>query len=304
MPDDLLKSNLEKVSIYARVSPDHKFKLIKALKDLGHIVAMTGDGVNDAPALKLASIGVAMGLGGTEVARQASAMILTDDNFATIVDAVEEGRAVNGNIKRTLQYLLSHNLAELLFILSTTIFGLPIPLLPVNLLWLNLVTDGFPALALASESVPKEFLKETIGPSKRAFFDRSFYQELFFVASVITFIALMIYKFGYINNDLISARSLSFNFLVYVGLFRSFSCRSDLKTYFELRPNYYHLLSVFLPICFQLFLQRWETLRALFELKQLSLTTNFILMILATIPVSLVEISKILRRRWWGGDFR
>jgi Ca2+-transporting ATPase len=296
MPEESLREKVEAVSVYARVSPDHKLKLVSTLKELGHIVAMTGDGVNDAPALKLASIGVAMGKGGTEVARQASAMILTDDNFATIVDAVEEGRAVNGNIKRTLQYLLSHNLAELLFILATTVIGLPTPLLPLNLLWLNLVTDGFPALALAGERVPKEFLSQTTGPSKKSFFDRSFYQELFFVASIITFMASMIYRYAYSKNDLITARSLSFNFLVYVGLMRSFSCRSDIKTYFEMGPNIYHLVSVLFPICIQLLLQQWETLRTVFEMKQLSLMTNFLLLLLATIPVSLVEISKIWKR--------
>jgi Ca2+-transporting ATPase len=145
-----LKDRVKNVAVYARVSPEDKLKIVRAWKENGSIVAMTGDGVNDAPALKEASIGVSMGKGGTEVARQASSMILADDHFATIVSAIEEGRAIYGNIRRTIAYLLSGNLAEILIMLGAAVAGWPTPLAPIHLLWINLVTDGLPSLALAA----------------------------------------------------------------------------------------------------------------------------------------------------------
>lgn len=286
----------ERVSVYARVTPGHKLKLIGALKKSGHIVAMTGDGVNDAPALKTASIGVSMGKGGTEVARQASSMVLTDDNFATIIDAVEEGRAVYGNIRRTLQYLLSTNMAELFFILTAIIIGWPVPLLPINLLWLNLITDGIPALALAAEKVPKEYLEESQRPSTKSFFDRVFYSEMVFIGLLITVMCLLVYDYGLRHHDLLQARTLGFSFLVYAVLFRSFSCRSETKTFFEMKPNFYHLLSVLIPVILQVLIQKNEFLSRIFKIEEISLEKNLILMGLACIPVTIVEIYKIMKR--------
>lgn len=287
----------QKVSVYARFSPGNKLKLVHALKAQGKIVAMTGDGVNDAPALKAASIGLAMGKGGTEVARQASSIVLTDDNFATIVDAIEEGRAVNGNIKRTLQYLLSTNAAELLFILGSIAIGWPIPLLPTNLLWLNLVTDGLPSLALAAEKVPEGYLLESTRPSPKDFFDNSFYKEMIFVGVFITLLSFGVYYYGLTQHDHLTARSMAFSFIVFVVLCRSFSCRSDTKTFFEMKLNYYHLFSVLVPLVFQFAMQRFDLFLKVFNIKSLSLGTNFILLALAFVPVTLVEISKVWRRK-------
>lgn len=294
-PQELAETS-ENVSVYARVSPQNKLDLVSVLKSKGHIVAMTGDGVNDAPALKMASIGIAMGKGGTEVARQASSMVLTDDNFATIVDAIEEGRAVNGNIKRTLQYLLSTNLAELMFILIATIFGFPIPLLPINILWLNLVSDGLPSLALATEKIPSHYLEENKGPIAKSFFNRDFYQEMIFVSFIITVMCLVIYKYGLSHYDILTARSIAFSFLVYVVLFRSFSCRSKTKTFFELRPNYYHLVAVILPILLQFGMQEVKLFLDIFKIKAIPLQLNFALLCLAILPVTLIEVVKIWKR--------
>lgn len=285
------------VLIYARVSPENKLKLVEVLKSKGLVVAMTGDGVNDAPALKMASVGMAMGRGGTEVARQASSIILTDDNFATIVVAVEEGRAVNGNIKRTLQYLLSTNLAELSFLLIATIAGWPIPLHPINLLWLNLVSDGLPALALAAEKVPFAYLKSSKKPSAKSFFDYSFYQEMILVGLIITFMSLGVYRYGLNSYDIITARSLAFSFLVYVILFRSLSCRSETKTFIELKPNYFLILAILIPTGFQIIMQHFDFFLGVFKIKHLSFKVNLVLIGLSLIPVTLVEAFKFWRRR-------
>jgi Ca2+-transporting ATPase len=297
MSQEKLLKVCEEVSVYARVSPENKLNLVNALKKNGHIVAMTGDGVNDAPALKSASIGVAMGLNGTDVARQAASMVLTDDNFSTIVDAVEEGRGVNGNIKRTLQYLLSTNLAELLFILGATIVGWPIPLLPINILWVNLVTDGLPSLALAAEKVPPDYLLNSHRPSPDSFFDKSFYWELILVSVMISGISLGIYYYSLNHFTPLMARSISFSFLVYVVLLRSCSCRSFRKTFFEIKPNFSLLLALTVPLAFQISFQEFDFLLEIFKVSYLPLNTHLILVVLALIPVTLVEIHKIWSRK-------
>ena len=153
MPDEELQSRAPDIAVYARVTADHKLRIVRALKATGAVVAMTGDGVNDAPAISGADIGIAMGKSGTEVTRQAADMIITDDNFATIVAAVEEGRGIYDNIRKTLQYLLAGNTGELLLMTACVAANLPSPLLPIHLLWINLVTDGLPALCLATDPI-------------------------------------------------------------------------------------------------------------------------------------------------------
>lgn len=299
MSPEELSERVEKVAVYARVSPEHKVKIVQAWKDKGNVVAMTGDGVNDAPALKQASIGIAMGKGGTEVARQASSMILTDDNFATIVSAVEEGRAIYGNIRRTIQYLLSGNLCEILVMLGAAIAGMPAPLAPIHLLWINLVTDGIPALALAAEPVPKDSLATTKRPSPGTFFDKDFYKEMAFIGGITAIMALAVYGYSLQIADEITARTNVFSFLVFAELFRSFACRSDTKTIFQmgLTSNMYHLVAVAIPISFQLTLHHTELFQDIFKVTSVSWYECIVMGLLTLIPVTAIEIRKWMKQK-------
>lgn len=299
LSDTELRQQVEKIAVYARVSPEHKLRIVRAWQSLGHVVAMTGDGVNDAPALKQASIGVSMGRGGTEVARQASSMILTDDNFATIVSAVEEGRAIYGNIRRTIQYLLSGNLSEILIMLGAAIAGWPAPLAPIHLLWINLVTDGLPSLALAAEPVPKNFLKSTKRPSPENFFSRHFYSEMIFIGITISVMSLLVYGYSLKFEDEATARTHVFTFLVFAELFRSFACRSETQTVFQLglQSNMYHIAAVMVPMLFQISLHHFPVFQSVFKVTSISWGECLLFLFMTLIPVTAVEVRKLIKGR-------
>jgi Ca2+-transporting ATPase len=287
------------ITVYARVSPEDKLRIVKAWKSRGEIVAMTGDGVNDAPALRQANIGVAMGKGGTEVARQAASMILTDDNFATLSAAVEEGRAVFGNIRRTVLYLLTGNFTEILIMLGAVVLGWPAPLMPIHLLWINLVTDGLPSLALASEPVPKDAMKTADRPSPASFFNRDFYTRIFWIGVVSAALALGVYGYSLKTEGLEIARSDIFTFLVFEELFRSFACRHENRTFFQMgwRSNVFLLLAVFIPIVFQLTLHHTEWFRDIFQVTPIGWRDCIAMLILPLIPVTILEVRKIIKQR-------
>ncbi len=293
-----LEDSFREVNVFARVSPEHKLSLVRSLKKQGFTIAMTGDGVNDGPALKEASVGIAMGKGGTEVARQASSLVLTDDNFSSIVSAVEEGRAVHGNIKRSIQFLLSQNLAELLFIGIAAAAGWPIPLNPMALLWINVVTDGVPALALAAEKIPVNFLSTSGKTGWKNFFDRDFQIELYSVGVLLTLLTIAVYLYGEsLHGETLTARSYAFTFLIFAILFRSLSCRSEYFTFLEMRPNMGLLISIIVPICFQFLMQQSPYLLEIFDVRALSLQEITVLLVVSPIPVLLVELFKVIRRK-------
>lgn len=219
MSEKELESVVEDVAIYARVNPEHKMKIIRALKAHGHIVAMTGDGVNDAPALKIADIGIAMGITGTDVAKEASEMVLADDNFASIVNAVEEGRGVYDNIRKFVNYLLSCNLGEVLLIFIATILGVPLPLIAVHLLWINLVTDGFPAMALGVDPIADDAMKRPPRKVKSRIMSMGMSLNVITMGFLIAIATIIVFYIGLLK-DLQTARTMAFTTIVLLEIVR------------------------------------------------------------------------------------
>ncbi len=225
MSDDELMNFVENVSVYARVSPEHKIRIVKAWQEKGNIVAMTGDGVNDAPALKQADIGVAMGITGTEVAKDASSMILTDDNFATIIKAVENGRNVYRNIKNAILFLLSGNFGAILTVLYASLVNLALPFSPVHLLFINLLTDSLPAIALGLEPHTKQVMKEHPRSKGENILSKEFLLRVGIEGSVISIITVIAYHIGYKENAVL-ASTFAFGTLCMSRLFHGFNCKS------------------------------------------------------------------------------
>lgn len=233
--DSELNKIINSVTVYARVSPSHKLRIVRALKRQGHIVAMTGDGVNDAPAIKEADIGIAMGATGTDVTKEAASMILADDNFATIVAAVEEGRGIYDNIRKFIRYLLACNLGEVLTMFIATLAGLPLPLLPVQILWVNLVTDGLPAMALGVDPNNHDIMNRPPRHPKESVFSRGLSRKIiargFQIGISTVLVFAMVY---YFKNNLAEARTMAFCTLVFCQMFHVFDCRSEVYNIFEI----------------------------------------------------------------------
>jgi Ca2+-transporting ATPase len=230
--DDALQQVARDVSVFTRVSPEHKLKLIQAYRSGDQITAMTGDGVNDAPALKKADIGVAMGITGTDVAKEASDMILLDDNFATIVAAVEEGRVIYDNVRKFIKYLLSCNASEILVMFVGPILGMPLPLLPLQILWINLVTDGLPALALGVEPPEENVMRRPPYSSTESIFGRGMGVFILMAGLVISLMALGVGFVGW-YRDSDSWQTLLFTTLVFSQLAVALSVRSESSSLWE-----------------------------------------------------------------------
>jgi Ca2+-transporting ATPase len=223
-----LERDLQNIEVFARVSPAHKLQIVSGLQDQGHLVAMTGDGVNDAPALKKADIGVAMGITGTDVSKEAAAMTLTDDNFASIVAAVEEGRGVFGNIKKYLMYLLSSNIGEMLLMTGASLAGIPLPLSAVQILYVNLVTDGLPALALAVDPPESDLMRRPPRDPKTGIFTRPVVALMLTggIWSSIVNLGLFLWALN-AGRSLPEAMTMTFLSLVLIQFFKAYNFRSD-----------------------------------------------------------------------------
>ncbi len=235
MSDEQLKEFVPNISVYARVSPEHKIRIVRAWQEKGMIVAMTGDGVNDAPALKQADIGVAMGVTGTEVAKDAAAMVLTDDNFATIVKAVENGRNLYQNIKYAIQFLLSGNFGAILAVLCASLAGLPVPFAPVHLLFINLLTDSLPAIALGVEPHSSEVMNEKPRSADESILTKDFLGKIGLEGLVIGMMTMIGFLTGYHQNGALLGSTYAFGTLCLARLFHGFNCKSDHPVIFTKR---------------------------------------------------------------------
>ncbi|WP_300261114.1 calcium-translocating P-type ATPase, PMCA-type [Clostridium sp.] len=236
LDDKELKKRVNKLRIFARVTPNHKLRIVKAFKQNGNIVAMTGDGVNDAPAIKEADIGVAMGISGTDVTKEASSMILMDDNFETIVSAVEEGRIIYDNIRKFIRYLLSCNLGEVLTMFLATIFYLPTPMLPIQILFVNLATDGLPAIALGVDPADKDIMNQQPRSKKEGIFARGLTEKILVRGCLIGICTLLTFIVGGLYGmDLNTCRTMALSTLVMSQLLHVFECRSERHSIFEIK---------------------------------------------------------------------
>ncbi|MDY2886040.1 MAG: cation-translocating P-type ATPase, partial [Bariatricus sp.] len=227
MTDEELREFVPRISVYARVSPEHKIRIVRAWQERGNIVAMTGDGVNDAPALKQADIGVAMGITGTEVSKDAAAMVLTDDNFATIVKAVENGRNVYRNIKNSIQFLLSGNFGAILTVLFASLAALPVPFEPVHLLFINLLTDSLPAIALGLEPHSRDVMEEKPRPMNESILTKAFLGKIGLEGLVIGVMTTIGFLLGYRQGGAALGSTFAFGTLCLSRLIHGFNCKSD-----------------------------------------------------------------------------
>ncbi|WOJ91168.1 HAD-IC family P-type ATPase [Methylocapsa polymorpha] len=309
LTDDMLREHVPSIAVYARVSAEHKLRIVRAWQANGAVVAMTGDGVNDAPAIKGADIGIAMGRSGAEVTKQASDMILTDDNFATIVAAVEEGRGIYENIRKTLQYLLGGNTGELMLMTICVVIGLPAPLLPIHLLWINLVTDGLPALALAADRVDPEVMKRRPRTRRERIVDSGFFGMMLLTGVLTSGVSFAAYVYGLKSTTQELARTYAFSALVFAELLRAFGARSETRTIWRMnmRSNVSLLVAIAAPISIQVWSQHNELLASFFKTTLISYGDGLILLSVSALPLFALEGVKLFSRpavASWRGETR
>ena len=298
LTDDMLRVRVPNIAVYARVSAAHKLRIVRAWQANNAVVAMTGDGVNDAPAIKGADIGIAMGRSGTEVTKQASDMIITDDNFATIVAAVEEGRGIYENIRKTVQYLLSGNSGELLLMTVCVVIGLPAPLLPIHLLWINLVTDGLPALCLAADKVDPAVMQRRPRDRHERIADGGFLGMMIFTAVLTAGVSFAAYAYGLKSATLELARTYAFTALVFAELLRALGARSETRPIWRMEMrSYINLLAVIaVTISIQVWSQHNELLATFFKTALIPYRDGLILLGVSALPLIVLETMKFSLR--------
>jgi P-type Ca2+ transporter type 2C len=294
-----LEEIVDDVSVFARVSPEHKLKIVKALQNRGHIVAMTGDGVNDAPAIKAADIGVSMGITGTDVAKEASALVLLDDNFATIKAAIKEGRNIYENIRKFVRYLLASNVGEILVMLFAMILALPLPLVPIQILWVNLVTDGLPAMALGLDRPEENVMKRNPRSPNEGVFSRGLGWKVVsrgFLIGIVTLLAFMI-VYGNNPSQLQYAQTVAFATLVMAQLIHVFDCRSE-KSVLSRNPfgNPYLVWAVISSLLLMLVVIYYPPLQPIFHTLPILAKDWLLIVGLSSIPTFLLAGTFLLRK--------
>ena len=299
MSDEELRDFVEGISVYARVSPEHKIRIVRAWQDKGNIVSMTGDGVNDAPALKQADIGVAMGITGSEVSKDAAAMVLTDDNFATIIKAVENGRNIYQNIKNSIQFLLSGNFGAILAVLYASIAGLPVPFAPVHLLFINLLTDSLPAIALGLEPHTKDVMNEKPRPMNESILTKPFLMSIGTEGLVIGIMTMAAFMIGYGQSGSLLASTMAFGTLCMSRLVHGFNCKAAKPVIFTKRFfNNIYLIGAFL-IGFALItaVMTIPALQGMFKVVTLNMSQLLTVYGLALLNLPVIQLLKWIRNK-------
>lgn len=297
MTDAELDRKAQRIKVYARTSPEQKLRIIKALQKHDLVVAMTGDGVNDAPALKSADIGVSMGLGGTEVARQASDLVLADDNFATIVTAVEEGRTIYNNVRKTVMFLFSSNLGEVLTIFTGLVLSLPLPLLAIQILWVNLITDSLPAMALGMDPPDRRVMKAPPRPRSEGIITRSMAVDLLILGGAIGFSTVGIF-YLYLGKGVAYARTMAFSLLIVLEMWNVLNCKSAGNSILGRRTfdNPYLLAAILVSLVLLLVVLYVPPLQAIFGTVAIGGGDLVVLLIVTLLVAAAVEILKVLKR--------
>jgi Ca2+-transporting ATPase len=293
-----LEQVVDEVSVFARVSPEHKLNIVQALQNRGQIAAMTGDGVNDAPALRKSNIGVAMGITGTDVSKEAASMVILDDNFATIVSAVEEGRRVYENVRKFIRYTLGSNAGEILVMFFAPLLGLPLPLTPLQILWMNLVTDGFPGLALTSEQPESDIMKRPPVRPNESIFSQGLARYIIRIGIVMALVTLGFTWWAYSTGHP-AWKTMVFTLLIFAQAGHALAIRSYRDSLFQMsvRSNPSVFIAVIVTILLQLAAIYWRPLQNLFGTQALAPLDLLITLLVSSTVFLWVELEKWLFRR-------
>ena len=296
MSNSELAQRIHKIAVFARTEPRQKYRIVEALKRNGELVAMTGDGANDAPALKLADIGIAMGVTGTDVAREAADMILADDNFATIVAAVEEGRVIFANLRKVVEYLLATNTGEIITFISAIVAGFPLPLLPVQILWVNLVTDGFATSPLSVEPAEGDVLQQPPRNPREPVIPKRRIPRIGMVAAIMTVGTLGLFVFQLHEMELIKSRTIAFAALAIFQLFNTFNARSSVRSIFTLGllSNPLVIVGVGASLILQMLVIQLPNLQVVFRTTSLDVGEWLVVIAVSSTVLIIEEIRKAI----------